>query len=757
MPLRIYLFLLLALVVVSFSKLYGQPFSGLQSNRAKLQLLHLNDRFGVAIQLSDSESLYQQLKPMALEIVEENNFSYWVEGAYDNIIFLNDSTLQCSGSLTSKNSSLFTFEDVYSTFDNHGTFEVKRTVKVLKSGVGDMGFSTRLAFQHPTRSKMTEYEFFVPSIWYKNNWGVSKAALANNYEDQHYWFREDRLPLPIIMLRNIKTGLTFSLFHKDADGSTFAGEDGLARLIDGRMKFAAMGMQNNQQPLIGILYPGSEGERTGVFGMSERRKWAYRNHPVSTGYTQDYKVLINLSFESDYRSALQHTWNRYYEVQHPPLYKVDLLQVYQQQIQILDRYWQSINGVAGLPFRIHLNGQIDSADYNYNMGFVGQQIGNAALLIREGIQSSSSNLRKKGVQMLDFWAQESLSPAGIPRIWYDPKPQTWRSIPTHLRNIGDGMSSLLYAWNVEKKQGINHETWLQMVIKVADWLLMNQQVDGSFPQQYNFLDGQVIDSSKNNTSNVIPFLVDLYFITQDEKYHKAVTKAGNFIYQEIHQKFNYAGGAADNPNVPDKEAISMALRGFLALYDLDKSSHWLEAAKQAVYYYQTWVYAWELPLLQDDPYAIFPKTRSVTGLSLIATANNASDTYAAVDAFHVFRVYLYTLDKNLLHFSKLLLYNTKQYINWDVQDPIPGFATGFLGEALTVTVPRGRGVHYYLPWQTYNLLEPMIHFKDVFGSFNLNDIQQQDSHVLHEAHRRYAKDRGFENNVLPEIRKEGNL
>jgi gliding motility-associated-like protein len=588
----------------------------------------------------------------------------------------------------------------------------------------------------------------VPSVWYKDNKDVSPRALASDLTDNDYWFREDRLPLPVVMLRQKDNGVTFSVFHKDADGTTFKSEDGLNRVIDGRMKFASVGLHNNKQPLIGMLYPGTEGERTGIFGMANSRRWAYRSHPVQLNYIQNYSAALRLSKENDYISALKNTWNTYYKIQNPDYYNVDLTKVYDQHIAILDKYWRSINNSAGVPFRIKVGGVAVDADYNWDMGFVGQEIPNASLMIREALKSNKADLKSKGEQMVDFWAEKSLPQSGIPRTWYDPYPQTWRQIPTHMRTLGDGMNGMLWAWNFEKKKGVDKKNWLKMAAKVADWLISVQNIDGSFYQQYDFNNSTVTNNTKNNTSNVLPFLVDMYNITGTEKYKQTALKAGDFIYTEIYQNFRYAGGAADNPNVPDKEAVSMALRAFLALYDIDKDSRWLDASKQAAYYYQTWVYAWPVPIPADDEGTIFPKGRQVTGLSAIATANNAADTYAAVDAFNIYRVYLYSGDESLLNFSKLLLQNTKQYVNWDTANPIHGFAPGFLGEAMTIIIPRGHGVDYYLPWQTFNLLEPMVLFEDVFGSYNMASLQNMSMTERKAAQDKYSLNRGFEKGVV---------
>jgi hypothetical protein len=129
---------------------------------------------------------------------------------------------------------------------------------------------------------------------------------------------------------------------------------------------------------------------------------------------------------------------------------------------------------------------------------------------------------------------------------------------------------------------------------------------------------------------------------------------------------------------------------------------------------------------------------------LIATGNNAADTYAGIDAFNFFRMYLYTRDAHWLHFSKMLLQNTKQAINWNPHAPLPGYGPlGIMMEATTVTIPRGHGVGYYLPWQTYNLIEPFVLLWDTFGagSYDIGVIDNLNS--KNESNQNYAATRNF--------------
>ena len=84
---------------------------------------------------------------------------------------------------------------------------------------------------------------------------------------------------------------------------------------------------------------------------------------------------------------------------------------------------------------------------------------------------------------------------------------------------------------------------------------------------------------KYNTSNVIRFLVNLYFVSEKEKYREMALRAGEFCYTDYLPKYGLYRRTADNDNTIDKEAGMQSLYAFLALYDLTKESKWINAAR----------------------------------------------------------------------------------------------------------------------------------------------------------------------------------
>jgi hypothetical protein len=707
--------------------------------------------YGVRYSLAGPTEAYASAQPLAVEIVTREGGHYWITRPYAAVAGPADGsaagiaagTFAATGDVATPNGSIFRFTDRYLADPARGEFAVTRTVEVTQAGPGDAGFSTRFAVQSQAMGTMADFDYFMPSVWYRNNEGVAPTSLAGTLIDTAYWIREDRLPMPLFMLRRKATGASLAVIHIHPEGHTIKDENTAGRIIDARFRFAALGMEDPRRPLVGMLYPGSEGERSYIQGNG--KKWVYRNHPVTAAFRQDYALSVRLASEPDFHTALKNAWNRSVELSPPEIYDCDLDKVFDGQIGILDRYWKVRNGTAGFPFRIPMDGIIlDSMDYNFDMGFVGMQIPNAGFLLHEGLRSGRPALRQKGERILDFWASQAMTPGGLPKTWFDPVPGGWRPYATYMRTAGDGMLGLLRAWGYADLSGSKKDSWLSACKDFGDWLVAHQDKDGSFPRAVDWATGAVTEASKSNTSHVIPFLAELYAATRDERYKAAALKAGGFIETEIHRKSIYVGGTPDNPDVPDKEAAAMALRAFLALHDLSPGSQWKDAAVQTAYYYLSWVYHWDVPIPQDDAEAIYPKGRGVTGMSAIATGNSGIDTFAGGDAFSFFRLYLMTGDARLKEAARLLLYNTKQAVDWDPDHPVPGYgAQGIMPEAFTLTAARGHGVAYYLPWQTANFLEPMVFFQDVFGSFDMQALDLLPKARLDSLHAEYAATRGY--------------
>ncbi|MFC1737860.1 hypothetical protein ACFL1G_02285 [Planctomycetota bacterium] len=654
---------------------------------------------------------------------------------------LSASTLLCKGTITSENGTQFQFIDRYLPAEN-SSFELQRTVQIINPHEKDLYFNTVFGIELSARSTITTNDFFVPAIWYKTNFQTKMSGvLATDPNDNYFIFREDRLPMPLAMLRSKSDGLTVSLIHKESSPTTFYGENGIPRIIDDRIQFGSIGIRQFENSSLVFMFPGSEGEKSSLSGRRKEKRWALRSHPVKEGTCHEYKLVIDFAKTSSYPDAIQRTWRTAYALYQPEILAVDLQAAFDGLMDTLKFYYMPADkkgsgfDAAGFPFSVYLpEGTVRV--YNYQMGFIGRQIPNAYYFIREGLLGNDAELVKKGFDVIDFWSEESLTPDGLPRTWYDPaagenRTGSWRTNDnilggTSMRVASGGMEAMLSAWRIVRRHGIDKPQWLDACKKFGDWLVENQNTDGSYylAYEHRLTDGKhrPTHTSKYTTTNPIRFLVELYMATNDQRYKQAALKAGEFSFEVIHKNYSYIGSVIDNPNVIDRESGQKALYSFLSLYDLTTDNKWLDAAIQAAHYTVTWMYSYEVPAEIGRSDTHFPADRSITGQTLIATGHSKADLGFAFSAYHYYRLYLMTADQYFLHITKMLMHNTKQSMNWDgtIYD---GKQKGLQLEAFSVTVPRRRGVMQCLSWNYAAHLDPLIRFRESFGTFDLDELE----------------------------------
>ena len=709
--------------------------------------------FGVHVASSD---VWVQDAPLAVEVVDMKGTAVWLTGAYDRVT-LTAGELVCKGAVTTMHGMQFRFMDVYAPLPGITAFTLTRHIQIATPSPEDKGFSSRFSLSPVSPTAMTDCDFFAPGIWYKDNAHVPPRALASHLTDRYFLFREDRLPLPLIMQRDRRSGETLTLAHLGGDPATFAGEDGLDRIVDDRMQFGAVGIQNTDGPAPTFQFPGTEGERTYTYGGSlEGNRWAYRSHPVRVGVAHHYRLLIQVGHTVDFPAALRRAWRTVYALENPPVARVNLSKVYRDGVGLLNAVIRPYNGVISVPFAASVpDGRV--VDTSSQMGFVGQALPAAALLLQGSLETGDAGGAARASDVVDFWARHSLTPSGLPRTWYDihlDGTYTWRDYHTFLRVASDGMDGALQAWNVERRRGQDRPEWLAFCRRYGDWLARSQNTDGSWFREYSF-DGQPAVRStdanskypraKDTTDHPIPFLVDLYKATGDVRYRDAAQRAGEFCLHSVHDEYAYVGGTPDNPNVLDKEGGMMALDAFLALYDVAQDPRWLAAATQAADYSMTWVYCWNILMPPSDPKIVFPKGHRTEGLSLIATGHSGADTYMAAAPFFLYRLSLLTGDAHYRDMARLLLHDTKQLLDWDgtLGYALPGLQT----EALSLPPLRGHGTTHWLPWLTVAQLTPLVHLRDVFGSFDIEEIERmpETERLRHQS--AFSKSRGFDRSM----------
>ena len=716
-------------------------------------------------------------------------------GAYTSYSTVGD-TIICLGNVVTPNGSEFNVSDKYLAMGN-GEFELSRKICITSPSTNDKSFNSFYGIQANQNAPLTDCEYLVPGIWYRSNFDTEftlQGDMAKYTNQTYYYFREDRVTLPLVMLRKkgIDAQFTASIIHKDCNPTTIM-DDSRGILASTNYQFGSIGVRqlnSTASTTLVFAFPGIEKE-AGI---------GTRSHPVTDNLKHEYTLRLAFSKTADYATAVQNLWTHAFDLYNPKVRKVDEKFAYTGLIQSLLYYYQPDNrhgglrDAAGWPFEVGLIDNYNNSGkkafepigINYDMGFVGMQVSTGYYIYRDGAERNDSVTRIKGEAVLDFWADKSLTRLGLPRRWYDPKVSATATAGSgsfrygsNFRAITGGMEALISGWNTAKRFNTQtkHANWLTAITKFGNWLIDNQNADGSYYFEYNH--GTILieagtgkeyhpatNTNKFLTICAVRYLSELYAATGELKYKTAALKAGKYCFDNIHNKYQYVACVVDNAQTLDSESGQQAMYGFMSLYDLANptgdiitingsqtvitKAEWLKAAEKAAIYTETYTYMHEIPAEPDIVTYKFPKDSSIVGQHLIATGNHASDLGFAWSAFYYYRLYLETGNEHYLHVAQISLHNTKQSMNWSGKI-YQGSPRGLQLEAFNVFYPRRTGLATCLNWNYAAHLDPMMQFKDAFGTINLDQIESLPLEERKRLSQEYGKKLGTSNTltILP--------
>jgi rhamnogalacturonyl hydrolase YesR len=163
-----------------------------------------------------------------------------------------------------------------------------------------------------------------------------------------------------------------------------------------------------------------------------------------------------------------------------------------------------------------------------------------------------------------------------------------------LRNATEDMRVLMRAYRRERSLGRQHPEWFTWVKTYVDWLILQQRPDGSFPRRWKPGSNEVEEPSGTTSYNPVPLLVLMSEETGDAKYQQAAIRSAEYVWANWGTRGVFIGGAIDNPNITDKEAGMLSMEAYLSLYDSTQEPRWLERAKAAADFAESWIWIWKV-------------------------------------------------------------------------------------------------------------------------------------------------------------------
>jgi hypothetical protein len=289
-----------------------------------------------------------------------------------------------------------------------------------------------------------------------------------------------------------------------------------------------------------------------------------------------------------------------------------------------------------------------------------------------------------------------------------PHDHVW--LAPWLRNASEDMRVLMRAYRRERALGREHADWFAWVKAYVDWLVQQQRDDGSFPRRWKPGSNEVEEPSGTTSYAPVPLLVMMSEETGDPKYVQAATRAAESVWASWGTRGLFIGGASDNPNITDKEAGMLSLEAFLSLYESSREPRWLERAKAAADFAESWIWIWNLPmpLDADDAQLHWKKGVPTVGLQgITALGAGGTDEYLDWAVPSYARLYSYTKDQHYLDVARVLLHDTKSMLalpgrQYDMKGPGWQQENWRMGPG-----GNGRGVgshRFWLPWVSANHL-----------------------------------------------------
>ncbi|MBI5668515.1 MAG: hypothetical protein HZC41_10960 [Chloroflexi bacterium] len=712
-----------------------QDFSlGRLESGAAVRFFH-HDGWGIEIVQPRGATLRQAKPVMVQHYRSEDDITHWA-AAYDAVEAAGD-TVTASASVSLSPEARCTVSDQWQLADSQ--LCLTRSVRI--EGQAEGGFLTAILLDIERPLTWLDVDAFAPGMIYGREGRINPRAIGSreNYADgvRHVIIREDRLPAPMFGL-HFNGGSTVSLLNPAPDARTVAEEGDILQPItrvDTRLRFGALGCVERDQALsIGYWFPGTEGEityRGREFPFGQLRHWRRAYHPIQDGETQQYQLIIRLGSTASFADYCRETWRWAWNVHQPQVCVQDLEMVRRSSAQLLyDLTHRASNGMTGPYIWVEATptarGLIQYLfSHISTIGFVGRGPDVGYHLLREAARPDTPDDKRqqfyeRGAAVLDSYASIPMNPPQaegfnlMTGALHTSKFVEGGADTLYLRSLSEGGKFALRAWRFEQREGREHPRWREWGLQIADFLLAHQQPDGGVPRIYEAKTGKVYKDSPRSTYNAIALWVLTYQVTGEQKYLDAALRAGNFCWGDGHQQWCFVGGTIDNPDVIDKEAGTLSLEAYMALYEQTRDTLWLERARQAADFAETWIYCWNVPMPDDADNAELHWKKGVPtiGLQLIATGHSLVDDYMAFDVASYAKLYAYTRDEHYAHVARILLHNTKIMTCLpDHPYDLPQY--GFQQEHWGIAPSRGKGMHRgWLPWVTCSNLQGILELQD---------------------------------------------
>ena len=715
--------LLLGLSLTSFAAFAQQgdrvDLGRLETGETVLFVRTAGGEWGIEISGGTSPRLTQQ-KPAHIEIFRTEEDIRELAAGYKTVR-QSASDIDARAEVAYGENVVFRVEDRWSL--SGAVVSVRRTVDVVGEAPG--GFNSSIVFAIDSSTHWADLNCLAPGALYGDPTynGDRSPGGTLNYTARRFLMREDILPAPLFAL-SFSNGSSVAMLDPSPRGESTVEETRLSKVVmtDARFQFGAFGAWQTRESSIefGFRFPGTAGIYAFGPDAPTKPRMIRRFHPITRGVAHGYAVSFRFGANELFREVTRNSWRWAWSTLKPAVTAIDVEQMRQVLIDHLAAQAATIDGRTAIPFAV---ATFDTSQPQWNwtmaaMGFVSKNIECADQLLREGDRDSTGRgqkMRHIGLAIISSMIQ-ALPTVPLQATGYDlATGKLWTGerkewLAPWLRNATEDMRVLMRAYRRERDHGHQHPEWFIWVKTYVDWLILQQREDGSFPRRWKPGSNEIAEPTGTTSYCPVPLLVMMTEETGDSKYRQGAIRAAEYVWANWGTRGLFVGGASDNPNITDKEAGMLSMEAYLSLYESTKESQWLEHAKAAADFAESWIWIWNLPMPidADNAHLHWKKGVPTVGVQgITARVAGSVDEYLDWAVPSYAKLFKYTNDRHYLDVAKVLLHDTKsmvalpgrQYdmkgIGWQQE----GWHMGPGGPG------RGIGGHrFWLPWISANHL-----------------------------------------------------
>ncbi|MBQ6680232.1 MAG: hypothetical protein IJM76_09480 [Lachnospiraceae bacterium] len=235
-------------------------------------------------------------------------------------------------------------------------------------------------------------------------------------------------------------------------------------------------------------------------------------------------------------------------------------------------------------------------------------------------------------------------------------------------NLGWGASEMSKIYTLFKEHGEEHPEFLRFAERICDFFAAHYSEKTGFGKLWS-LDGEALDPSGTIGGFMISALIDTWRVLKKPEYLETAEKAMDYYYERDLDHFRCAAGAIDCQSI-DKETSYPFVVAALDLYEITGKPLYLKRARQAAYYFFSWVFQYDALYPEDADFTKFGY--HTAGGTAISAEHHAIDPWGALLSAEFIRLRNATGDRRWETRAKMMWNNSLYGITTDETVPVHG-------------------------------------------------------------------------------------